>query len=404
MFTNTSDAKQRQLASEPKFLEDLLISELNCSLAGLLASPDMCGSLRLQLPGLRRGSFCTGCSCVLRAVCLTVLLIAGAVASAQNERVADLVRQGQAAIQAEQFDRAAQAFEQARQIGPERKDVSRALVLSYLQIGHLAEAEHVGTAALEHWPNDAELLHLLGLVYFKQQKNDLALSELQRAANLSPSRYDIHFDLALVLLSGDHYSEAAKELETAIRLDGKPALPHVLLGRAYQNTNRSMQAVRQFQSALSSDPNLPLVHYHLGFAYESLGSNEAAIAEYEKEVRRSPNSPTVLYQLGHCQISAGLWKSAIEHLEKATQFDSENADAFYDLGKALVLQGDAERAVPALRRAAELKPSNPTPHYQLSRALQKLGRREESERELETFTTLNKALPVTGGMAAGPVQ
>jgi hypothetical protein len=39
MFTNTSDAKQRQLASEPKFLEDLLISELNCSLAGLLACP-----------------------------------------------------------------------------------------------------------------------------------------------------------------------------------------------------------------------------------------------------------------------------------------------------------------------------------------------------------------------------
>jgi tetratricopeptide (TPR) repeat protein len=364
----------------------------------------MSGSLRLQLPGLRRASFCTGCSCLLRTVCLTVLLFAGAIASAQNERVADLVRQGQAAIQAEQFDRAAQAFEQARQIGPERKDVSRGLVLSYLQAGRLAEAEHVGAAALEHWPNDAELLHLLGLVYFKQQKNDLALSELQRAANLSPSRYDVHFDVALVLLSGDHYSEAAKELETAIKLDGKPALPHVLLGRAYQNTNRSMQAVREFQTALSSDPTLPLVHYHLGFAYESLGSNEAAIAEYEKEVRRSPNNPTVLYQLGHCQISAGLWKSAIEHLEKATQLDSENADAFYDLGKAMILQGDAERAVPALRRAAELKPSNPTPHYQLSRALEKLGRREESKQELETFTTLNKALPVTGGMAAGPVQ
>jgi Flp pilus assembly protein TadD len=74
------------------------------------------------------------------------------------------------------------------------------------------------------------------------------------------------------------------------------------------------------------------------------------------------------------------------------------------LGKALLLQGDAEQAVPALRRAIALKPSNPTPHYQLSRALEKLGRKEEAQQELDTFTALNKAQPVTGGMASGPIQ
>jgi Flp pilus assembly protein TadD len=57
-----------------------------------------------------------------------------------------------------------------------------------------------------------------------------------------------------------------------------------------------------------------------------------------------------------------------------------------------------------LRRAAELKPSNPTPHYQLSRALEKLGKNEEAKQELDTFTALDKAQPVTGGMAAGPIQ
>jgi tetratricopeptide (TPR) repeat protein len=99
-----------------------------------------------------------------------------------------------------------------------------------------------------------------------------------------------------------------------------------------------------------------------------------------------------------------LWKSASEHLEKSTQIDPGNSDAFYDLGKAFLLQGDAEGAVPALLRAIELKPSNPSPHYQLSRALENLGKKEDAKRELETFTALNKAQPVTGGMAAGPVQ
>jgi tetratricopeptide (TPR) repeat protein len=335
---------------------------------------------------------------------LAALLALGGVALPQNERVADLVRQGQNAIDAGDFNRATLAFEQARQVAPDRKDVNRGLLLSYLQEGRLAEAENIGKTALARWPSDAELLHWLGLVYFKQHKNDLALPALQRAASLDRSQYGIHFDLALLLLSDDHYSDAAKELETAIKLNPKAALPHVLLGRAYQNSNRSVQAVKQFRTALLLEPSLPLVHYHLGFAYESLGSNEEAIAEYEKEIQHSPNNPTVLYQLGHCQVSAGLWKSAIEHLDKATQIDSGNSDAFYDLGKALLLQGDPGRALPALLRAAELKPSNPSPHYQLSRALEKLGRKEDAKQELQTFTALSKAQPVTGGMAAGPVQ
>jgi Flp pilus assembly protein TadD len=112
----------------------------------------------------------------------------------------------------------------------------------------------------------------------------------------------------------------------------------------------------------------------------------------------------VLYQLGHCQVEAGDWKSAIEHLKKSTAIDPNNADAFYDLGKGLLLQGDADAAVSPLRRAIELKPWNPSPHYQLSRALEKTGKKDEARRELELFGTLKKAQPVTGGMAAGPVQ
>ena len=63
-------------------------------------------------------------------------------------------------------------------------------------------------------------------------------------------------------------------------------LAHISLGRAYQNSNRTVQAVEQFQTALRLDPNIPLGHYHLGFSYASLGRNQEAITEYEKEARR----------------------------------------------------------------------------------------------------------------------
>jgi len=52
----------------------------------------------------------------------------------------------------------------------------------------------------------------------------------------------------------------------------------------------------------------------------------------------------------------------------------------------------------------ELKPADPGPHYQLARALEKIGRKEEAQQEFLTFSSLKKNQPVTGGMAAGPIQ
>jgi len=340
-----------------------------------------------------------------RCVALLALVVALApTVPSQTPQLSVLIRQGQDALDASDFARATHSFEQARQIAPDSLEANRGLVLSYLQEGRLADAEQIGQAAVGHWPNDAKLQHWLGLVYFKKAQNSSALSALRRSETLDGTHYDIHFDIALVLLSDASYAPAATELEKAIKLDPKAALPHVLLGRAYQNTNRSMQALEQFQAALRLDPTIPLGHYHLGFAYASLGRNAEAIVEYEKELQHSARNPVVLYQLGHCQVEAGEWESAIEHLQSATEIEPNNADAFYDLGKALFLEGDAEGAMPALRRSIALKPSNPTPHYQLSRALDKVGKKEEAKQELEAFAALKKAQPVTGGMASGPIQ
>ena len=77
---------------------------------------------------------------------------------------------------------------------------------------------------------------------------------LQRSEALDGTQFDIHFDLALVLLQQNESGAAADELEKAIKLQPSHALAHVLLGRAYQNTNRTLQAIRQFQSCVADRP------------------------------------------------------------------------------------------------------------------------------------------------------
>src|SRR5580765_7414551 len=115
---------------------------------------------------------------------LSVLSILCAIAASQSSspQAQGLARDGQAALDAGEFVRAAKDFEQARSLAPDNLVVNRGLLLSYLQTGRLAEAAEVGRQAVGRWPQDAQLQHWLGLVYFKSGQNAPALEALRRAA------------------------------------------------------------------------------------------------------------------------------------------------------------------------------------------------------------------------------
>ena len=162
------------------------------------------------------------------------------------QSVQPLLREGQAALDRGDFEHAIQDFQRVRHSAPQNLQANRGLLLSYLQAGRLNDAEQLGREAVAHWPDDAQLQHWLGLVYFKSQQDAAALQALRRAEQLDGTRFEVHFDLALVLLDQNQYSPSAEELEKANKLKPTDALAHVLLGRAFQNTNRTVQAISSF--------------------------------------------------------------------------------------------------------------------------------------------------------------
>jgi len=295
---------------------------------------------------------------------------------------------------------------------------TRQQLLQALDSGQLQDAILVGEQAVSRWPGDAQLRHHLGLAYFKTGDLKQAREQLTRARDLDPRDSATRFDLALVLLSEQDYSAAADELEASIKLGGlnanananpnaipnPNALVHILLGRAYLNSNRSLQAIDEFKSALKLDPAIKLGRYHLGFAYYSLGRNDEAIAEYKEELRRSGESPAVVYELGRSLLETGKYDAAVSYLQRGAELDARNPDVWYNLGKAQALAGQEVQAESSLRRAAELNPTDPSPHYQLARVLEKVGRTEEARGERQRFAELKKAQPASAGMATGRDQ
>jgi tetratricopeptide (TPR) repeat protein len=299
---------------------------------------------------------------------------------------------------------AIQALEEADRVAPNDARIQRPLLFVYLQAGNVSGALRLGQAAVQRWPEKAEIHHGLGLAYFKSDQNEEARAELTRAAKLAPGDFGVQFDLALVMFTLEDYRAASLALETALKLDSKDAMAHVLLGRAYQNTNRSAEALQQFRTALKLDPAVHLGHYHLGFAYESLGESEPALEEYRTEIARNPNHPEVRYRFGHCLLEMGQWQAAIEELQRAADLDGRNANAYYDLGKAFLMSGETEKAIAALKSSTHLNPTDSSPHYLLARALEKAGDQAEADLEWAEFHRLKTAQPARGGMATGRNQ
>lgn len=284
----------------------------------------------------------------------------------------------------------------------------RQRLLQELESGEFRDAVLLGEQAVVRWPRDAQFRHYLGIAYFKSGDLKRAQEQLMGARDLNPEDSKTHFDLALVLLSEQDYTSAADELEATIKLSrsnpNSNALAHVLLGRAYLNSNRTLQAIDEFKTALKLDPALKLGHYHLGFAYSSLGRNEQAIGEYTEELRQSGESPAVEYELGRSLLETGKYETAVTYLRRATELDGQNSDAWYNLGKAQALAGQAAQAESSLRKAAEMNPKDPSPHYQLARVLEKLGKAEQARDERQRFAELKKARPASAGMATGRDQ
>jgi Flp pilus assembly protein TadD len=275
-----------------------------------------------------------------------------------------------------------------------------------LQSGDVARALMISNDSLARWPNDPRLLHLRGLVYFRSNRLADAERDLAAAQKIVPGDTDIAFDLGLAGMAQRRYESAAAQFETAMKdpVRRQSGLPHLLLGRAYQNSNRSELAIQEFKTALRNEPGLKMGHFHLGYAYESVGRNQEALAEYEQELKVSPNETEVHYQYAHLLLEAGKLDEAQSHLRTALQAQPNHAEAQYDLGKTLLLQGKPAEAVTELRKAIALQPDSASAYFQLAKALAKVGDSAGAREANRKFAQLKATQQEQGGMATGRIR
>ena len=292
-----------------------------------------------------------------------------------------------------------------------------------------AEAETLFKKAIAIQPDFAGAQAGLGLLYAQLEKNDLAIPPLQAALRLDPGRKDVQAVLIGILRKQAHDAAEHNELEKALTFlidarkldpadtdvqyefgmialrmslfpDAIDAFDQMLklrpddasalygLGRAKMSVSRFDDAQHAFEGYVRLRPADASGHYALGFSLQALQRASDARAEYEKSIALQPLQTESYFQLGVMELEAGDPESAAKQFEHVLHRAPQHAGALTGMGRVRFQEKQYAGAAASFEKAIESNPGLREAHYYLGLADSRLGRKEDSEKELQTASRI----------------
>lgn len=259
--------------------------------------------------------------------------------------------------------------------------------------GKLAEAAARYREILKASPDNADALHLLGVIAAQTRDFVQAADLIGRAAALRPDDAGIRSNLANALRGLGRTEDAVANYDRAVALDPKHVDAWYNRGVALQALGRAADAVASYDRALALKADSPEAHTNRGVALRDLGRTEEALAAYDRALALRPDHATAHSNRGNALRDLGRPAEAIESYDRAIALRADYADAHYNRGIALQALGRCEEAVAALDRAIALVPGHADAWCARGNALQELGRLDDAISSYDRAVSLRPDYP-----------
>jgi tetratricopeptide (TPR) repeat protein len=226
------------------------------------------------------------------------------------------------------YENAAVAWKKSEAIAPLNPQLRFSLAMDYVRLGHpdwartvlisLATEDPI-TALYPYWlgrldydgheynsairhlqhaieldPRMARAYDNLGLCYYYQNENELAVTNYKKAIALNrvgghPSAWP-YLNLAIAQQFLNELPEAEQNLHEAIDIDPRFAKAHFQLGSVLEDQNRLPSALEELKAAAQLDPSYPEPHMAMARILHKLGRESDARSEVQTYLRLHPNS------------------------------------------------------------------------------------------------------------------
>jgi len=269
-------------------------------------------------------------------------------------------------------DGARREFEQVRKLAGESRYVTYYLGrLDLLANDYASAIQRLGSVAED--PPFTDTAFHLGVAYVSSGDIALGTKWLERAAELLPRDYRVHYRLGRAYSNVGRDQEAARELKLYTQLRDE-----------YKNTEKE---VRDCSGALRTesldaardvchrmfDPNDPEKLTLLGQLFGDADAFEDALDPLKRAVQLDPKSFEAWHNLGVTYFRLQRYAEARAPLETAVGLRPEFYGSVVLLGATLYMLGEDDAALPVLERAHRLNPAD----TQTAAVLEKLRTRRQ---------------------------
>jgi tetratricopeptide (TPR) repeat protein len=240
------------------------------------------------------------------------------------------------------------------------------------------DAETLYQAALSQRPADAQLLYLMGALYFETRQIDKAKGFLDRALSIDPRHVAAQSMLGVMYAKSGDTVRAIPHLRAALAGSPNSAEAHNHLARALFENNEFAEAEALYGKSLALKPNQSDVFVRRALTAQASGDNEGSLTILKDGIARFPKDAAVHIALARMLIERDDNEAALEMLNACLVHNPQAVDALLLAGNIHYRLGRPGKAVPIFQKLLTFAPNDPTANSIYAAVLLNLGRYDEA--------------------------
>jgi tetratricopeptide (TPR) repeat protein len=214
--------------------------------------------------------------------------------------------------------------------------------------GNLRQAEMAYRSVLQHRPQEAQALSLLGTLYLNTQRSQEALPLLEQAKILLPQEPAVFFNLASALAQNGQLEKATDAARASLKLQPESPDVWLLLGNLQRAQGDFNSAETSYRHSLSLAPERLDAAMNLAVVLKDQNQMDEAESLLRAILARQPQHAGVLGNLSQVCKELGKYEDALKYSVEALNLMPENAEAHVNLGMLFLLMRQYAQAWPEL--------------------------------------------------------
>lgn len=239
---------------------------------------------------------------------------------------------------------------------PNEAEVLYLLGTAQLQTGNFQDAIANFNKTLTQKPDATDALNNLGIAYKAIGDLDNAVKTLERAAESAPNYGQALFNLSTLLIEKGEFAKAKEKLEIATQNSPEDVEIWTSLGTCCSALQEWELSESAWREAKRLKPEVLDYSINLGAVLARQHRYEESLKLCEEVVAQKPDFYQAFNNLSFIHERLGHVPEAIKAAEKSLELNSEFAEAWNNLGTAKKASSDISGAIEAYQKALTISP------------------------------------------------